>query len=206
MSVVFLANCDGAEVAPEELASPTVEVAATSDSLHAPTATPLPTKTPTAEPTDTPIPLSDLDLGALVDSVALPSHLTPTVFSTTDVTDFWRGSDQVSLGENFYSLSFHNENSGNTGGGISVYLYDTSDTAAENIAYVHEFYQTLIQPREYDLVGDSGMQAAAPPFKYRTFLTCSALVNIRMADASDDQIDAYAQRIEAVINGAACGG
>lgn len=208
MSVFILVSCASggdattdqsvANSAPVVTDAPPTE---TAPSQPAETQAPATSEAPTAVPTPS---LAEIDLEALVSSVPLPSHLTPTVFSSEELLNYWRGSEQMSLGENFYNLSFHNEETGNPGGEVSIYVYDNEEAAVENITYVHEYYNTLIQPSEFDFVGQNGMQAAAPPFGHRAFLVCSVLINIRLSDATIDQIDAYAQQIARQLEDVAC--
>lgn len=198
--VIFFAACGGGGAAqtavpPEPTAVPATAVP--------PTETPVPTAEPTAEPTATAVPA--FDLAAAIDAIPLPGHLSATVSSREELLNYWRGSEAVALGDDFYNLVFHNDDTGNPGGEVTVYVYSSSDEAAANFELVRTYFDTLIAPGDYDFVGDAGIRAASPPFEHRAFTLCRALVYVRQSGASFDQIDAYAQDVAQAIETAVCG-
>lgn len=198
--VLLLAACGGAGAT---LESSTAEPTAVPATNAPPTSTPLPTSEPAPEPTATAVP--DLDLAAAIAAIPLPGHLSATISSDEELLKYWRGSEAVSLGNDFYNLVFNNDETGNPGGEVAVYIYDSPEVAAENFELVRAYFDTLIQPDDYDFVGNAGVSASSPPFEHRAFTLCTALVYVRMSGASFDQIDAYAQGVERAIETAVCG-
>jgi hypothetical protein len=196
--VVFLAACGGGGGEPATIATEPTAIPATA---APPTDAPL-TAEPTAEPTATAVP--ELDLATAIGSIPLPGHLSATVSSDEELLFYWRGSEDVALGDDFYNLSFHNDDTGNHGGEVVVYLYDSPETAAANFTLIRAHFDTLIAPGDYDFVGDAGASASSDPFRHRAFTLCDALVYIRMSGATSDQIDAYAQGVAAAIETAVC--
>lgn len=200
--ILLLAACGGGAAAPAEpTAAPVTAVPAT----DTPQPTAAPTSAPTAAPTETPKTVPDLDLAAVIGAIPLPGHLSATISSDEELLKPWQGSQAVSLGNDFHNLVFHNDETGNPGGEVVVYVYDGAAAAAENFELIRTYFDTLIAPGDYDFVGDAGIRAASPPFEHRAFTLCTALVYVRMSGASFDQIDAYAQGIERAIETAVCG-
>lgn len=198
--VLLLAACGGAgEPQPIITAEPTAVIATDTP----PTETP--TIEPTAAPTATATAVPAFDLAAAIDAIPLPAPLSATVSSDKELLNYWRGSEAVALGDAFYNLVFHNDDTGNPGGEVAVYVYSSSEEAAVNFKLVQAHFDTLIAPGDYDLVGDAGIRAASPPFEHRAFTLCRALVYVRQSGVSDDQIDAYAQDVAQAIETAACG-
>lgn len=201
--ILLLAACGGGAATPAEPTA-VADTAVPATSTPQPTAAPTsaaPTATATAVPTAAP----DLDLAAVIGAIPLPGHLSATISSDEELLKPWPGSQAVSLGDDFYNLVFHNDETGNPGGEVAVYVYDSTAAAAENFELIRAYFDTLIAPGDYDFVGDVGVSAASPPFDHRAFTLCTALVYVRLSGASFDQVDAYTQGVEQGIKTAVCG-
>jgi hypothetical protein len=114
----------------------------------------------------------------------------------------------VPLGANFINLNFHNDNSGYTGGAVMIYVYDDVDTAKDvyqTTSRVVEDHHNLLGMLGFEPpVGAEAVGGSDTPQKHLTFRRCRAVVYIWMVRVTEDQIVAYAQRLDGRLAGLVC--
>lgn len=184
-----------------------------------PTQTPVPTNTPvpptpTNTPTATPIPLSELDLEPLL---IQPGDL-PAGFSGAQVKDVAPSLfDDLPTAENTMDQRF--ERGGDTAGGVTVFLYDSTSEIEEAYALIMSIeadYALIMGGMNVQTVAGVGEQAIVSVLSLPVggftlessdlaFIRCNAVVHIRMADVVDiDTIRVYAKRLDSRLESVVC--
>ncbi len=179
-----------------------------------PTNTPVP-PSPTNTPTATPIPLSELDLEPLL---IQPGDL-PAGFSGAQVKDVAPNMfDDLSAAENTIDQRF--ERGGDTAGGVTVFLYDSTSEIEEAYALLMsieaDYVVLLTGGMNIQTVTGVGEQAIVSVLSFSVggfalessdlaFIRCNAVVHIRMAGVVDiDTIKAYAKRLDSRLEPVVC--
>ena len=182
-----------------------------------PTNTPPPTHTPmpTNTPTPTPIPLSELRLEPLL---IQPGDL-PAGFSVAQVKDVAPSMfDDLPSAENTIDQRF--ERGGDTAGGVTVFLYDSTSEIEEAYALLMsieaDYVALLTGGMNVQTVTGVGEQAIVSVLSLSVggftlessdlaFIRCNAVVHIRMAGVVDiDTIKAYAKRLDSRLEPVVC--
>lgn len=235
LAVAFLAMafvaCNPSENVVQTAIAQTEEAKPAETDTPRPTATmkrielPTPESTDTPEPTDMPeptstalppvvlsptaIPRQAIDITSLlVEPGDLPRNLTPTVYSTSELITQSRGLGSISLGVNFTNLEFHDEDSGFSGGGVLVFVYDSdseSASAYHKASRQIEENQNLLGLFGFEPpVGERSYGAFNSPQRHLTFERCNSVVYIWMKTATESQISAYAQKLDGRLSNALC--
>jgi len=180
-----------------------------------PTNTPPPTHTPmpTNTPTPTPIPLSELRLEPLL---IQPGDL-PAGFSGAQVKDVAPSLfDDLPTAENTIDQRF--ERGGDTAGGVTVFLYDSTSEIEEAYALIMsiEADSSIMGGMNVQAVAGVGEQAIVSVLSLSVwgftlessdlaFIRCNAVVHIGMVGVVDiDTIKAYAKRLDSRLEPVVC--